>query len=99
VEGFSVAFYEEVPEAGRGGEAEVEAAVGLATMGVQSKLEPVFATEAGDVEDAVTKKQRVAWCYDSQIDEAATLEIAEFCRGYEGRERIWANSAWRDAGI
>ena len=51
------------------------------------------------VEDAVAKKRRVAWCYDSQIDEAATTGIAEFCRRYEGRERIWANAAWRAAGL
>jgi LmbE family N-acetylglucosaminyl deacetylase len=98
-EGFPVAFYEELPEAGRGAAGEVEAAVVALTLVVQSGLEPVFAAEAGDVEDAVTKKRRVAWCYDSQIDEAATSEIAEFCRRHEGRERIWANAVWREQGI
>jgi hypothetical protein len=52
-----------------------------------------------DVEEAVTKKRRVAWCYDSQIDEGATLEIAEACRKFEGRERIWASEAWRAVGL
>ena len=98
-EGFPVAFYEEVPEAGRGAAEDIEAAVGAATLGVRGKLEPVFAAEAGDVEDAVTKMRRVAWCYDSQIDESATSEIAESCRRYEGRERIWVNAAWLGLGI
>ncbi len=95
-----VAFYEELPEAGRGGADEaIDEVAGELTLAVQSKLEPVLAGGAGDVEDAVGKKRRVAWCYDSQIDEAATTEIAEFCRRFEGRERIWANAAWRAAGL
>jgi hypothetical protein len=61
---------------------------------VQSKLQPVFATEAHAVEDAVGRRRRIAWCYDSQIDESATAEIAGFCRRYEGRERMWGNAAW-----
>ncbi len=77
----------------------MDAAVVSLTLAVQSKLEPAFAGTAGDVEDAVAKKRRVAWCYDSQIDEAATTEIAEFCRRFEGRERIWANAAWRSQGL
>gem|GEM_PF-6042353 len=35
------------------------------------------------------------WCYDSQIDESVTTEIAEFSRRYGGRERLWGNAAWR----
>jgi LmbE family N-acetylglucosaminyl deacetylase len=97
-EGFPVAFYEELPEAASGAADEaVAAAVLLLTLVVQSTLEPVFSTGVGEVEDAVTKKRRVAWCYDSQIDEGATLEIAEACRKFEGRERIWASEAWRAA--
>ncbi len=65
---------------------------------MQSTLQPVFAggargTEAA-IEEAVARKRRIAWCYDSQIDERATTEIAMFCRRYEGRERIWGNAAW-----
>ena len=64
-------------------------------MAVQSKLHPVFAMEAKDTTDeAVVRRRRIAWCYDSQIDESATAEIAEFCRRYEGRERLWGNAAW-----
>jgi hypothetical protein len=50
---------------------------------------------AGDVEAAVQRKQRLALCYDSQLDDAATVEIAEFSRTHEGRERLWVNAAWR----
>ena len=96
-----VAFYEELPEAGAVGEEVLDAAVLSLTLAVQGKLEPVLAGGAGltDAEDAVTKKRRVAWCYDSQIDEAATTGIAEFCRRFEGRERLWANAAWRAQGL
>ena len=97
-----MAFYEELPEAGvRVWMRAIDAAVGELTLAVQGKLEPVLAGGAGmsDVEDAVRKKRRVAWCYDSQIDEAATTEIAEFCRRFEGGERIWANAAWRAVGL
>ncbi len=97
--GFPVAFYEELPEGARGAEEDIEAAVVSLTLAVQSKLEAAFAAGAGDVEGAVTKKRRVAWCYDSQIDEAATMEIAEACRKFEGRERIWASEAWGTAGL
>jgi LmbE family N-acetylglucosaminyl deacetylase len=92
---FPVAFYEELPyAAGDGGEAAIEAAVVQLALTVQSKLQPVFATEAGQAEDAVGRRRRIAWCYDSQIDESATAEIAGFCRRYEGRERMWGNAAW-----
>jgi LmbE family N-acetylglucosaminyl deacetylase len=97
-----VAFYEELPEAvGEGAQEAVDAAVVSLTLAVQSTLEPVFAGGDGlvDVKDAVAKKRRVAWCYDSQIDEAATTGIAEFCRRFEGRERLWANAAWRSQGL
>jgi LmbE family N-acetylglucosaminyl deacetylase len=99
-EGFPVAFYEELPEGiGVAADEPVQAAVVSLTLAVQSKLEPVFAAGVEDVEGAVAKKRRVAWCYDSQIDEGATLEIAEACRKFEGRERIWANEGWRGAGL
>jgi LmbE family N-acetylglucosaminyl deacetylase len=101
-EAIPVAFYEELPEAGAvTGDEAIDAAVVQLTLAVQSALEPVFAggDGLGDVEDSVAKKRRVAWCYDSQIDEAATTGIAEFCRRFEGRERIWANAAWRSQGL
>ena len=96
--GIPVAFYEELPEAADAA-AEVDVAVAQLMLAVQSKLEPVLGGEAGEVEDAVAKKRRVAWCYDSQIDEATTTEIAEFCRRFEGGERMWANAAWRAQGL
>ena len=101
-EAIPVAFYEELPEAtGAAAEERIDAAVVQLTSAVQSPLEPVFAggDGLGDVEGAVAKKRRVAWCYDSQIDEATTTEIAEFCRRFEGGERMWANAAWRAQGL
>ncbi len=99
-EGFPVAFYEELPEALGGGEEAASAAVGELILAMQSRLEPVFAGAGmSDAGGAVAKKRRVAWCYDSQIDEAKTTEIAEFCLRHEGRERIWANAAWRSQGL
>jgi LmbE family N-acetylglucosaminyl deacetylase len=94
-----VAFYEELPEAGVVGVEGIDAATLSLTLAVQGKLEPEFAGGGAAVEDAVGKKRRVAWCYDSQVDEAKTTEIAEACRRYEGRERLWANAAWRAQGL
>jgi LmbE family N-acetylglucosaminyl deacetylase len=101
VEGFPVAFYEELPEAGAAGNEAIDGAVLALTLAAQGTLEPVLVGGDGlaGVEDAVAKKRRVAWCYDSQIDEAATTGIAEYCRKFEGRERIWANAAWRSQGL
>jgi LmbE family N-acetylglucosaminyl deacetylase len=103
VAGFPVAFYEELPDAaGAGAEEAIEAAVQQLTLTVQSTLQPVFASGARQmdaaIEEAVTRKRRVAWCYDSQIDESATMEIATFCRRYQGRERLWGNAAWLAEG-
>lgn len=96
-QGFPVAFYEELPEAaGEAVEKTVEAVVGELMLAVQSRLEPVV---LGKVEDAVATKRKMAWCYDSQIDEAQTAEIAEFCHRFEGGERLWVNAAWRTAGL
>lgn len=94
-----MAFYEELPYAARAeGEGAFESARSQLPLTLQTELQPVFASapdEAGDsVEGAVRRKRRVAWCYDSQIDESVTLEIAEFSRRYGGRERLWGNAAW-----
>ena len=94
-ETMAVAFYEDMPQAlGLGGEALVEGA-----RSVREGLEPVFVGETvadEALKSAVAFKRRVAWCYDSQIDEEVTAEIANFCRRYEGRERLWGNAAWRN---
>jgi hypothetical protein len=80
----AVAFYEDLPQAV--GFEGLEAAA----VAVRTDLRPLFVGEAAMVEDAVARKRRVAWCYDSLIDETVTAEIAEFCRGYGGRERLWS---------
>jgi LmbE family N-acetylglucosaminyl deacetylase len=84
-----VAFYEGLPQAVAFGDERLK----NAALAVRPDLEPALVGEPA--EDAVARKRRVAWCYDSQIDEATTLQIAEFTQRYDGRERLWANAAWR----
>jgi LmbE family N-acetylglucosaminyl deacetylase len=98
-----VAFYEELPHTARTAGAEtVEAAVQRLALSLHSDVQPAFASsplrEEAAIESAVRRKRHVAWCYDSQIDEGATAEIAEFCRAYAGRERLWAGATWRGDG-
>jgi hypothetical protein len=89
-----VAFYEDLPQA-----------LGVSEEGIEAEakrwgLSPGFAAEAAeDVEAAVKRKRKIAWCYDSQIDEDVTLQIAEFCRRYQGRERLWMDATWRSAAL
>ena len=95
-----VAFYEDLPQAaGFGGDELLEDAA----MTVRMDLRPAFVGEAAvgeqELEAAVERKRRVAWCHDSQIDEAVTTQIAEFCRQYGGRERLWVNAAWLNASF
>ncbi len=95
-----LAFYEELPYAARTeGDGTLEGALGELPVTLQSELQPTFASalngEGASIEGAVLRKRRVAWCYDSQIDESVTTEIAEFSRRYGGRERLWGNAAWR----
>jgi LmbE family N-acetylglucosaminyl deacetylase len=97
-----LAFYEELPYAARTvGEAAWEGALDQIPVSVRSELEAVLVGgvrgTAGEIDEAVARMRRVAWCYDSQIDEGITGVIAEFCRRYEGRERVWANDAWRSS--
>ncbi len=87
-----VAFYEDLPQA----LALSDEALREAALAVRGDLEPTFMRVTAD--DAVARKRRVAWCYDSQIDEATTLQIAEFCERYEGRQRLWVNAAWLGTG-
>jgi LmbE family N-acetylglucosaminyl deacetylase len=93
--GFPLAFYEDLPRVAAGdGHAELEAAVQAATLLVGVPLQPVFVADASDVEAAVVRKQRLALCYDSQVNDATTQQIADYSRQYGGRERLWANAAW-----
>jgi LmbE family N-acetylglucosaminyl deacetylase len=96
---FPLAFYEEQPYAARATAAALDDAVQAATLAAGVPLEASFVSEAADVEAAVQRKQRLVLCYDSQLDDAATAEIAEFSRRYEGRERVWVNAAWRASGL
>jgi LmbE family N-acetylglucosaminyl deacetylase len=98
-----LAFYEELPYAASdSAEGAIEAAVQQLSMTLQTELKPAFASEMQSAEAAidaaVVRKRRAAWCYDSQINEGVTTEIAEFCKRYHGRERLWGNVAWRGDG-
>ena len=98
--GRALAFYEELPYmASAEGESALAVALGQLPVGLQAALQPVFARERSGAEEtieaAVMRKRRIAWCYDSQIDERVTAEVAEFSRRHGGRERLWGNAAWR----
>lgn len=97
--GMPLAFYEELPYAARAeGNGDLESALGQLRVTLQTELQPGFARGLDGAEDsiegAVLRKRRFALCYDSQIDESVTTEIAEFSRRYCGRERLWCNAAW-----
>lgn len=95
-----VAFYEDQPYATRLSDpTKLHNVVMAATLVAGVPLEAVYASAAGDVEAAVVRKQRLAICYDSQVEDATTQQIAEFSREYEGRERLWANAAWRQTAL
>jgi LmbE family N-acetylglucosaminyl deacetylase len=84
-------FYEDLPYALEvGAEAIAEAALGA---GVE--LMPAFVGGELEVEAAVKRKRRMALCYDSQIEDAMAEQMAAFCAQWGGRERLWANAAWR----
>ncbi len=85
------AFYEDLPYALElGAEAIAQAAL---ETGVEAT--PVFACEPQEVEAAIKRKRRLALCYDSQIEDATAERMAAYCEGFGGRERLWANAAWR----
>ena len=88
-----VAFYEDLPYAAM---QQFEGTLESHARETELHLEPVFAEpEPSDVDGRVMRKLRLVECYDSQIDSSAAKQIAEFCRRYSGRERIWANPVWR----
>ena len=88
----AMAFYEDLPYAARPGAAEMIEADAAAVSG---ELQPVFVTEEGAEDAAVARKRRLALCYDSQIADDEAEQIAAFCARYGGRERLWADAAWR----
>jgi LmbE family N-acetylglucosaminyl deacetylase len=97
-----IAFYEDLPYAARGESAAAEDLAGELSLRLKCDLLPIsigeeLAGEEEDVEIAVARKRKFALCYDSQIDDGEVTEIAEFSRRYGGRERLWANEAWRGA--
>jgi hypothetical protein len=87
-----LAFYADLPQAAQPGN---EHLVQQAAQTIAEPLTAAFASAAApDIDAAVALKRRLAWCYDSQIDEATTTLIAEACRQHACREQLWANAAW-----
>ena len=93
------AFYEDLPYALELPAGEIEQAAAALGAALNAELAPAFAGAAQDPEAAVRRKRRLALCYDSQIEDAMADRMAAFCRQYDGRERIWANAAWRDSEL
>jgi LmbE family N-acetylglucosaminyl deacetylase len=87
------AFYEDLPYALQPGAVETIADI-IRTLNLA--VQPTFASApADDVDAAIERKRKHALRYDSQIDDATTRDIAQFSAQYAGRERLWANEAWR----
>jgi LmbE family N-acetylglucosaminyl deacetylase len=80
----AVLFYEDLPQALKLTE---EAIAESAKVLLAS---PQFVQDPTNADSAVARKRRIAWCYDSQIDESETAAIAERSREFGGRERLWA---------
>jgi LmbE family N-acetylglucosaminyl deacetylase len=78
-----VLFYEDLPPALKLSEESIQESAKIL------QAVPQFVSGPADVDAAVERKRRIAWCYDSQIDEAETAAIAERCRPYGCQERLW----------
>jgi LmbE family N-acetylglucosaminyl deacetylase len=87
-----LAFYEDLPYSAHPDNVET---IETAAYALNRTLQPTFASGPKDVATATQRKYKLALCYDSQIDDAATNDIANFCARYQGRERLWANESWR----
>lgn len=95
-DGMRLAFYEELPFALQATSAQTEAIVNelQRVLGVQLRETFVSGATPLTAEAAEQRRRKIALCYDSQIDEAGTAEIAAFGGTRGGRERFWGNAAW-----
>jgi hypothetical protein len=89
-----IAFYEELPYAAQESPS-IEAAVQGSALEAGMPLDAYFAQELAETDAAVRLKKKIAFCYDSQIDDTTVEVIANFCATYAGRERLWGNAAWQ----
>lgn len=97
-----LAFYAEFPFAARmEGDRALNDAAGQLPAELQAELQSVDADllAQASVDEAVQRKRRIALCYDSQMNDAVTTEIAESIRRSNGVERILANAAWRGNAV
>lgn len=92
-----IAFYEDLPYTARpGATASVEQLAQTTGFGLQVSFPQ---PRAVDIAAAIARKNRLAECYDSQIDNEVARQIAGFLDSYGGRERVWANDAWRASSL
>jgi hypothetical protein len=97
-----IALYEDLPQATAMDVDAIDTLAHEIALGLRMGFGAAFAglpLEDAALRAAVERKRRLAWCYDSQIDEATTTRIAEFCLRYAGRERLWVNAAWRGSDL
>jgi LmbE family N-acetylglucosaminyl deacetylase len=90
------AFYEDLPVTEG---AAIEESVRDLERELKVQLAPVFARGSADVRAAAARKRRAVLCYDSQIDDAEVERIARFSEQYDGRERLWGNTAWLESEL
>jgi LmbE family N-acetylglucosaminyl deacetylase len=91
----AVVFYEDLPYAAAM-EMSIEEQARTVAETLGTLLEPVFVSKPGDVSAAAAAKRRQALCFVSQLEDAEVERVAGFCAAYGGRERLWANPAWRE---
>jgi hypothetical protein len=77
-------------------ETPIEEQARMVAETLSARLEPVFVSEPDDASAAIAAKRRQALCFVSQLEDAEVERVAGFCAAYGGRERLWANDAWRE---
>ena len=97
VDALPTAFYEDLPYVARTTD---QTEINTRAQQLNEALKPIYVTNVNpDVEAAVATKLKLALCYDSQIDDSTARSMADFCRHYGGRERLWANQAWLNSSL
>lgn len=91
-----VAFYEELPFALHATEDAREAAVHQLEQVTGMALRQASANSVQGLaaDEGVSRRRRMVLCYDSQLDEGATAEVAAFRGADSGLEPLWINAAW-----
>ncbi len=95
-----LAFYEDLPYAMRPGAiGSIAPSAEETGFSLATSFSVLPFSDDPQREERIASKTRMAECYDSQIDSAEARGIANFCTQYAGRERLWANAAWRESAL